>query len=39
MTIPDKPRSSRQRYVLTETGVKLKLLHEQQQTINKTEEK
>lgn len=29
-TIPDKPRSSQQRYVLTEAGVKLKLLHEQQ---------
>lgn len=28
-TIPDKPRSSRQRYVLTEAGLRLKLLHEQ----------
>ncbi len=28
-TIPDKPRSSRQRYVLTETGIQLKLLREQ----------
>ena len=28
-TIPDKPRSSRQRYVLTEAGIQLKLLHEQ----------
>jgi ATP-dependent DNA helicase RecG len=27
-TVPDKPRSSRQRYVLTETGIQLKLLHE-----------
>ncbi|NEJ80350.1 AAA family ATPase [Rhizobium leguminosarum bv. viciae] len=27
-TIPDKPRSSRQRYVLTEAGIQLKLLHE-----------
>ncbi|GMV30592.1 MAG: hypothetical protein AMXMBFR59_27170 [Rhodanobacteraceae bacterium] len=30
LTIPDKPRSSRQRYVLTDGGVQLKLLHEQQ---------
>jgi ATP-dependent DNA helicase RecG len=30
LTIPDKPRSSQQRYVLTEAGVKLKVLHEQQ---------
>lgn len=28
-TIPDKPRSSRQRYVLTEAGIQLKLQHEQ----------
>lgn len=28
-TIPDKPRSSRQRYVLTEAGIQLKLLREQ----------
>lgn len=28
-TIPDKPRSSRQRYVLTETGIQLKLLRDQ----------
>ncbi|MBB4404244.1 MULTISPECIES: RNA-binding domain-containing protein [Rhizobium/Agrobacterium group] len=28
-TIPDKPRSSRQRYVLTETGIQLKLLREE----------
>lgn len=28
-TIPDKPRSSRQRYVLTETGIQLKLMREQ----------
>lgn len=28
-TLPDKPRSPRQRYVLTDAGVKLKLLHEQ----------
>ena len=27
MTVPDKPRSSRQQYVLTETGVKLKAMH------------
>ncbi|MCH1984716.1 RNA-binding domain-containing protein [Achromobacter xylosoxidans] len=29
LTLPEKPRSPNQRYVLTETGVKLKLLHEQ----------
>lgn len=29
LTIPDKPRSSQQRYVLTDAGVQLKLLHEQ----------
>jgi ATP-dependent DNA helicase RecG len=27
MTVPDKPRSSNQQYVLTEAGVKLKALH------------
>ena len=31
LTIPDKPRSSQQRYVLTDAGVQLKLLREQQQ--------
>lgn len=30
LTIPDKPRSSQQRYVLTDAGVQLKLLREQQ---------
>jgi ATP-dependent DNA helicase RecG len=30
MTVPDKPTSPSQRYVLTETGVKLKRLREQQ---------
>lgn len=29
MTVPDKPTSSRQQYVLTETGVKLKAMHGQ----------
>jgi ATP-dependent DNA helicase RecG len=29
MTVPDKPRSSKQRYVLTDAGVKLKALREQ----------
>ncbi|MNV51735.1 hypothetical protein D3C71_1437920 [compost metagenome] len=29
LTLPEKPRSPNQRYVLTEAGVKLKLLHEQ----------
>lgn len=28
MTVPDKPRSSKQQYVLTDTGVKLKAMHE-----------
>lgn len=28
MTLPDKPQSSKQRYVLTEAGMQLKLLHE-----------
>jgi ATP-dependent DNA helicase RecG len=28
-TIPDKPRSSQQRYVLTDAGIQLKLLREQ----------
>lgn len=31
MTVPDKPTSPAQRYVLTDAGVQLKLLHEQQQ--------
>lgn len=30
LTIPDKPRSSQQRYVLTDAGVQLKQLHKQQ---------
>lgn len=30
MTVPDKPTSPAQRYVLTEAGIQLKLLHEQQ---------
>jgi ATP-dependent DNA helicase RecG len=30
LTIPDKPRSPQQRYVLTDAGVQLKLLREQQ---------
>jgi ATP-dependent DNA helicase RecG len=29
MTVPDKPTSSRQQYVLTETGVKIKAMHGQ----------
>ena len=29
MTVPDKPRSSNQQYVLTEAGIKLKALHGQ----------
>lgn len=29
MTVPDKPTSSRQQYVLTETGVKIKAMHVQ----------
>ena len=29
LTLPEKPRSPKQRYVLTEAGVKLKLLHDQ----------
>lgn len=29
MTVLDKPRSPRQQYVLTDTGVKLKAMHEQ----------
>lgn len=32
MTVPDKPTSPAQRYVLTEAGIQLKLLREQQQT-------
>ncbi|MBH1873235.1 putative DNA binding domain-containing protein [Stenotrophomonas maltophilia] len=31
MTVPDKPTSPVQRYVLTEAGIQLKLLHEQQE--------
>jgi ATP-dependent DNA helicase RecG len=27
MTVPDKPTSSKQRYVLTDAGLKLKSLH------------
>lgn len=38
-TIPDKPRSPQQRYVLTEAGLKLKVLHEQHQAAGQTEEK
>lgn len=37
-TIPDKPRSPQQRYVLTEAGVKLKVLHEQHQAKGQTGE-
>lgn len=37
LTIPDKPRSSQQRYVLTDAGVQLKLLHEQQQAAGQTD--
>jgi ATP-dependent DNA helicase RecG len=33
LTILDKPRSSQQRYMFTDAGVQLKLLHEQQQAI------
>lgn len=36
--IDGKPRSSRQRYVLTEAGIQLKLLHEKQQAAGPTEE-
>ncbi|MDB5875723.1 MAG: putative transcriptional regulator [Ramlibacter sp.] len=39
LTVPDKPRSSRQRYVLTEAGLELKILREQQQAAGRTEEK
>ncbi len=39
MTEPDKPTSPKQRYVLTESGIKLKVLHEQQQAAGRTEEK
>jgi hypothetical protein len=35
----DKPRSSQQRCVLTDAGMKLNVLHEQRQTINQTKEK
>ncbi|WP_070337434.1 RNA-binding domain-containing protein [Pseudomonas aeruginosa] len=31
MTVPDKPRSSKQRYVLTEAGIKLRVWHADQQ--------
>lgn len=31
MTVPDKPTSPAQRYVLTDAGIQLRLLHEQQQ--------
>lgn len=31
MTVPDKPRSSKQRYVLTEAGIKLRAWHADQQ--------
>lgn len=37
MTVPDKPTSPAQRYVLTDAGVQLKLLHEQQQAASSTE--
>lgn len=37
MTVPDKPTSPAQRYVLTETGVKLKQLNEQQQAAGPAE--
>lgn len=37
MTAPDKPTSPNQRYVLTEAGVKLKLLHEQRQAAGRAE--
>ena len=37
MTVPDKPTSPAQRYVLTEAGVKLKQLHEQQQAAGQPE--
>jgi ATP-dependent DNA helicase RecG len=36
LTIPDKMRSP-QRYMLTDAGVQLKLLHEQQQASSRTE--
>ncbi|MGV8690952.1 Fic family protein, partial [Pseudomonas aeruginosa] len=31
LTVPDKPRSSKQRYVLTEAGIKLRVWHADQQ--------
>jgi ATP-dependent DNA helicase RecG len=37
MTVPDKPTSPSQRYVVTEAGVKLKLLREQQQAAGRAE--
>jgi len=36
MTVPDKPTSPAQRYVLTNAGVQLKLLHKQQQALSRT---
>ncbi|MEJ1958912.1 MAG: hypothetical protein WDM70_05210 [Nitrosomonadales bacterium] len=37
MTVPDKPRSSRQQYVLTEVGVKIKTMHGQAGEVTKQE--
>ncbi len=37
MTVPDKPRSSKQQYVLTETGVKIKTMYGQAGTATKQE--
>jgi len=37
LTIPNKPHSLQQRYVLTDAGMRLKLLHEQQQALSRTE--
>lgn len=37
MTVPDKPTSSRQQYVLTETGVKIKAMHGQAEAATKQE--
>lgn len=37
MTVPDKPTSSRQQYVLTETGVKLKAMHVQAEAATEQE--
>ena len=36
LTVPDKPTSPAQRYVLTDAGVQLKLLHEHQQALSRT---